>query len=327
MDVSTDSQTRPLSTDSQTRLLSTLTNDPDNKTVQIIGAFNTGTNLIVKMLDALFKINLQVEGHTIFWKHTCITDNFHIPTHLSSGSVPALLPNSLVSASPAVSTSPASPNLKIWYIVVTKHPYWWFHSIHKRQYSLTTENKPGKVGIFIREPIRVTGPIDSKFTDTSLNATEFPDFVDYYNKFYNGCRNYLPKEQTIYINYTDILDNPMAIIDKLADIFPLKRNYRGKPPPIYSLVATKNANPNYTKDYDLMTHLKSSLNKILLCPTKKHGDPRYGKKALEWYKQTNLEKLFNKGELDWINDRLDNSLMLFLGFRKIHGACVTLSSV
>lgn len=283
-------------------LTQTRTNDPDNKTVQIIGAFNTGTNLIVKMLDALFKINLQVEGHTIFWKHTCITDHFQIP-------------------------GKSTPDSKTWYIVVTKHPYWWFHSIHKRQYSLVTENKPGKVGMFIREPIHVTGPIDPKFTDTSRNATEFLDFVDYYNKFYNGCRNYLPSDHTIYINYTDILDNPMAIIDKFADIFPLKRTYRGKPPPIYSLVATKNANPNYTKDYDLMTHLKSSVNKILLCPTKKHGDPRYGKKALDWYKQTNLEKLFNKGELDWINDRLDNSLMLFLGFRKIQGACVTLSSV
>jgi hypothetical protein len=238
-------------------------------TVQIVGAFNTGTNLVTRVINAIFDVNIQKEGHTIFWKHTCLSNNFKI-----------------------------DPN--VWYIIVTKHPYWWFHSIRKAPYSLKTENPNLPIGDFLKQKIRVQFPRMSYTTDRG--NIYFANFIDYYNKFYNGCLEFLPKNKTIVIRYYDFLHNPMKTVLSLAKCLPAKK-------PLKSLNKPKR---NNSKAKELAN---DKIKKIFVRPTKHHGNPRHGMNAINWYKKGNLNKLFNDEEYNWINKCLDKKLLGEIGYK------------
>lgn len=240
--------------------------------VQIVGAFNTGTNLIAKAVAGIFDVDIHKEGHTLFWKHTCLT-----PRHDD--------------AIPSINNQSA-----VVYVVVVKHPYWWFHSIKKSPYSLTTSNPDLPIGEYLKQRVCVQFPKMKYATDvTNVN---FDNFVDYYNRFYDGALNALPKEKTVVVRYTDFIEDPMDTIFKLADYLPVKGN-------------VKNLKKNAIAQDNVWGVLKNVFNK----PTKSHGNPRHGPATKKWYKRENLNKLFKQIDYDWINDRLDKNLLQVLGYR------------
>jgi hypothetical protein len=250
--------------------------------IQMVGAFNTGTNLVGKVISKVFNVDLHPAGHTTFWKHTCLTESFSNDTRSE------------------ISNITKSPNIpKTWYIVVVKHPYWWLHSIKRCHYSLKTINPELPIGDFIKQPIRVQFPRMSYPTDR--DNIHFDNFVDYYNKFYNGCLKYLPKEQTIVVRYIDFLENPMDSIMKFAEHFPIK-GYRTN---------------QFKNNKIAQKAVKHTIRKIFLQPTKRHGNPRHGKQATSWYKKSNLSKLFKQNTYDWINSNLDENLLEKLEYQTL----------
>ena len=57
---------------------------PGAPCIQIVGAFNTGTNLVTRVLKNAFKVQVHNEGHTLFWKHTCLRKHLVRRCHQTS---------------------------------------------------------------------------------------------------------------------------------------------------------------------------------------------------------------------------------------------------
>ncbi len=75
--------------------------------VQVYGAFNTGTNLMVKLLNNLLQTNIPKEGSTRKWKHTLIVKNFP----------------------------------RLFHICMIKNPFSWFQSVIKESYLIEWDKK------------------------------------------------------------------------------------------------------------------------------------------------------------------------------------------
>ncbi len=75
--------------------------------VQVFGAFNTGTNLMVKLLNNLFETQIPKEGSTRKWKHTLNVKNFP----------------------------------RLFHICMIKNPFSWFQSVIKESYLIEWDKK------------------------------------------------------------------------------------------------------------------------------------------------------------------------------------------
>lgn len=75
--------------------------------VQVFGAFNTGTNLMVKLLNNLFQTQIPKEGSTRKWKHTLNVKNFP----------------------------------RLFHICMVKNPFSWFQSVIKESYLIEWDRK------------------------------------------------------------------------------------------------------------------------------------------------------------------------------------------
>jgi hypothetical protein len=183
------------------------------------------------------------------------------------------------------------------YVVISKHPYFWFHSVFKSQYTFQTEKTiQDNISIddYIKQPIVLQLP---RHLRTNPRLINFLDFVDYYNKFYNGSR-LLPQENTVYIQYEQFLANPMGVVMRLSNVL-LLRGQQG---------VTLNKNKN------LQSSVSRIVDGILAQPTKSHGTPRHGIKAKKWYATSHLQTLYSDETRNWIDNKLDKDLMSFLGY-------------
>ena len=168
--------------------------------------------------------------------------------------------------------------------------------MRKAGYSLKTADPELPVEKFIRQPIRVQFPRMSYNTDR--DHTEFSDFIDYYNQFYNGCRQYLPAERTIWVRYIDFFENPMSCVLKWSHHFPVRTSAK-----------------NFQRNEKAQNQIKEVVKRVFVQPTKRHGTPQHGGSAKEWYRKCNLSKLFSQETYDWINGRLDTELMNHIGYK------------
>lgn len=75
--------------------------------VQVFGAFNTGTNLMVKLLNNFFQTQIPKEGSTRKWKHTLDVKNFP----------------------------------RLFHICMIKNPFSWFQSVIKESYLIEWDKK------------------------------------------------------------------------------------------------------------------------------------------------------------------------------------------
>lgn len=162
--------------------------------VQIVGLFNTGSNLAARLVDSFFRVNVHHEGHTVWWKHSMITQHL-LDQHLTK-------------------------DLKI--IVVVKNPYWWFHSMFKSQYGIEIDTEtPKKIGEFIKENITVKIPKKLKVIADNTN-NKFENLPQYWCEFYKNALKLLPKGQFVVVRYCDILHKPHKVLKNLEEFIPQK---------------------------------------------------------------------------------------------------------
>jgi hypothetical protein len=234
------------------------------KIVQILGLFNSGTNLLYKIVNTLFDVKIGDEGHTLFWKHTVLGNDF-AKKHVKCGN-------------------------KHVYLVVSKNPYFQFHSFKKAPYSIRLRNtaKINDVNVFVKKSFYILPPgkvVTDKYT------LSFKHFPNYWNSFFDATIKYLPKQNTLYIKYEDIIFNIETVIDKLKELIPLKKEF--------------------INDDDL---LKSTLISILETPAKNSGKPRFGSEALKYYDDSTIKNLYKATTFKWINSELSKRLMNKLNY-------------
>lgn len=169
------------------------------KVIQILGLFNSGTNLLYAILNEIFDVYVGSEGHTMFWKHSVVGKQF------------------------------AKKYVKIsnntYYLIVTKNPYFQFQSFKKSPYSIRIKNyKTNQLSLdaFVNKPMYIVLP---KNTTTDLSTLNFKHCPHYWNKFHLSAFRNLPPNNTIVVRYEDLLFNSDAIIKELAKFFPLKNQY------------------------------------------------------------------------------------------------------
>jgi hypothetical protein len=235
------------------------------KVVQILGLFNSGTNLLYKIIDTLFDVKIGAEGHTLFWKHTVLAKEF--------------------------AKKHAPQKQRNVYIVISKNPYFQFHSFKKAPYSIRLRNATSNVDIdnFVKKSFYIITP-RKVITDTS--QLSFKHCPHYWSAFYDGASKHLPEKQTLFIKYEDILFNVDSIISQLKTLLPLK--------------------DEFINDPEL---LQKTLSEILDTPAKTSGKPRFGKGAKEYYKESNIKQLYKPNTFRWINDGLSKNVMQKLGYQ------------
>lgn len=161
--------------------------------VQIIGLFNSGTNLMAKIIKHLFDCHIHIEGHTIFWKHSFVTKDFLIHSHQKN-------------------------NSSTHFVVVIKHIECWKESMKKRMYTLE-EDEHGSVTLHPPQ-MNVANCNDS---------VVFKSYNDCWNQYYTSAISNIPGNRVSIIRYEDILFHPKKVIEKLSKKIKLKDKYRTKP--------------------------------------------------------------------------------------------------
>lgn len=235
--------------------------------VQIIGMFNSGTNLLAKIISCVFDAHIHNEGHTHFWKHTTISKPF-------SKNVVSKFKNTI-------------------YVIIAKNPYFQFHSLKKSPYSIRVRGRhPGSyksmnINIFVKKSFFLVLPHNVPLTDRS--TLSFSNFPDYWNRFYGYAHKHLNDKKCIFIRYEDLLFNIQNVISNLQTQIPLKAEYTD-PQLLQSTI-----------DAILNTPAKDSGNSRYGNTAKQHYSPSnipnlYNKKTFNWinaHLDGNVLKLFS----------------------------------
>jgi hypothetical protein len=221
------------------------------KRVQICGLFNSGTNLMANVISEIFDVVVGDEGHLDFWKHTVVGKQF-AKQHVKKNTL---------------------------YIVVSKNPYFQFHSFKKQLYSIKT-NATNDINAFVKQCLSIKAP---RSVVTDISNLEFKHFPHYWNSFYRHALNFIPN--IVVVKYEDLLFNPHCVIDNLEKYMQLK-----------------NVNVNEV------------LSLVLNTPSKQSGKPRFGDSAKLYYDPENVKGLFDHETFQWINTRLDSDIMNALNY-------------
>ena len=238
------------------------------KNIQIVGLFNSGTNLMYNIINTLFDVNIGNEGHTHFWKHSVIGPDF-AKKYISK------LNNT-------------------HYIIITKNPYFQFHSFKKAPYSIKLKNYSKKTNLSIDEFVTKSFfMILPKNVITDTTNLSFKNFPVYWNRFHNSAFKQLPSNTTIHVKYEDLIFDPQSIIDTLTSTFPLKDEFTDR------------------------KLLNDALMKILESPSKNSGKPRFGNAAKEYYDSNNIISLYKPSTFTWMKKELDHDLMRRLNYQLI----------
>lgn len=221
------------------------------KSVQICGLFNSGTNLMTNVISEIFDVNVGHEGHLDFWKHTVIGKNF----------------------------AKKYINKNTLYIVVSKNPYFQFHSFKKQPYSIKTKDT-NDINTFVKQNLSIKAP---RLVVTDTSNLEFKNFPQYWNSFYRHALKFIPN--VIVIKYEDLLFNPHSVIDNLKKYMPMKN-----------------------------VNIDDVIQDVLNTPSKQSGKPRFGDSAKSYYDPQNIPGLFDHDTFHWINTRLDSDIMNALNY-------------
>ncbi len=159
--------------------------------VQVYGAFNTGTNLMVKLLNNIFQTQIPKEGSTRKWKHTLNVKNFP----------------------------------RLFHICMIKNPFSWFQSVIKESYLIEWDKKKR----LLHQPVLMRGEGNPQ-RFSSIAKLWLHYYINYLEFSKKNTYNVLviPFEEMIYdtdnlyqfissvfkiplpINYLDIKEKTMA---------------------------------------------------------------------------------------------------------------------
>lgn len=233
------------------RVVNTQTQNVDKKRVQICGLFNSGTNLMTNIVNGIFDVKIGNEGHLDFWKHTVVGKKF-AKNHIKKNTL---------------------------HILVTKNPYFQFHSFKKQLYSIKTKNTDD-INLFVKQTLSIKPP---RFVVTDTSTLEFKNFPHYWNCFYRNALQNIPN--IIVVKYEDLLFNSLGVVEALKKFMPAKN-----------------------------INIEDTLATIINTPSKESGKPRFGDSAKSFYDSQNIPNLFNTETFNWINTNLDSDIMNALDY-------------
>lgn len=163
-------------------------NSPKIPLIQIYGSFNTGTNLLVVLLEKIFHIYIPRVGSAKKWKHTLEIHNF--------------------------------PNY--FHILFVKNPFSWFQSMLKESYNLIIPNKAN----LLHQPLMMKAHHDPWNGDSFIRHFSSISKVWFY--YYQMYMNFATKHSNaIIITYEEILYDNDRLLKHFSEIFkiPLPHNY------------------------------------------------------------------------------------------------------
>lgn len=210
---------------------------------QILGLYNSGTNLLAEILNNLnldCDMSTSSKGSTILWKHT-----LHIEEIIK------LQQNN---------------NIKI--IILLRNPFFWFHSFIKSNYIHFIDNKNP---IFKRELL-----YNSKifYKDKDNDTIHFNDLIELFNYYITITEKLNNKDNCFFITYEEII-------------------YKTKMKELFNFL-----NINYTNN------MIDVYNNTLKIPSKKHGNPTNISTSLIKNEYKNIENIYTKDEIYYINNLL-----------------------
>ncbi len=157
-------------------------------TIQIFGAFNTGTNLMVNLFSHIFGIEIVREGSTRKWKHTLQIQNFPQCFHL----------------------------------LFIKNPFSWFQSMKKQPYNLNINN----FNELLHHPVMMKKNLNLWLGDPFVK--HFTSIAKVWLFYYQMYMNFASRNSNCFVVcFEDILYDNDNLLQVLSDIIkvPLPKNY------------------------------------------------------------------------------------------------------
>ncbi len=203
------------------------------KFIQIYGPFNTGTNLLVNLMQNIFHYKIPEAGSTHYWKHSTVLNNYANTFH----------------------------------ICITKNPFSWFESLKKESYTLKWNKN---ISILNQ---RVVLESDKKYIKPRPFPSITNLWTFYYQTYINFQKNYphntifILYEDLIY-NTDNIFEN----ISKIINI-PLPNDYENIKNNTLKKPAKQHGNCNNINkaltvnqcEYLFSKYNKDEVNKIFNC--------------------------------------------------------------
>lgn len=171
------------------------------QTVQILGPFNSGTNLMKELLIASgfveSGVNIGRKGQSWVWKHTY-----------------QMGPKKLRKMPPNVLN-----------IVMVRDPYFWFQSIKKAPYTIRWGSR-GSNGGKLNQLIGLSGSITycpkifkrgvEKRDDSDQLTFTFDSLIDLWNHYYRNYTLRMPQNSVVFVSYEDLVRYPLKIVETLS---------------------------------------------------------------------------------------------------------------
>lgn len=165
------------------------------KKVQILGPFNSGTNLLHQILDQAYKVEVGPIGSTIIWKHT-IMDAAKVGKLKKNRVEGKVLGDDVLK------------------IVMVRDPYFWLRSLGKKRYTLES---------FSRSPDNINDLIVS---ECKLRSRRYANCVELWNAYYGNYLKHLsPFSSTLYIRYEQLIFEPERVIGVISKYLQLRPMY------------------------------------------------------------------------------------------------------
>ena len=163
--------------------------------VQILGPFNSGTNLLHQILSKAYKVEVGPIGSTIIWKHTIMDATMmeQLGRDLVEGKV---LGDDILK------------------IVMVRDPYFWLRSLQgKKRYTL--ESMAGNVGDI--NDVIVSG--------CKLRENRYANCVELWNAYYSNYIAHLSPLSTLFIRYEQLIFEPERVIGVISKYLQLRSKY------------------------------------------------------------------------------------------------------
>lgn len=259
--------------------------------IQVLGPFNSGTNLVCKIIISFinkYKLrasyNIKGQGHTLIWKHTILNlldeiDNIN-KTVVDTNDANNTDDNDNTDDNNNNDDNNTNNKDKVIFICCYKNPYSWFNSILKESYDIKLQNE----NIFKKLSLaRKKGKYDS------------PNLLQLWLDYYNNYRIILEsnKYNTILFQYHNILhiDNKELIYTHIRNM--LANIFISKTENINTNTNTNtNINTNITLEH-INDFITKELDNILSKPSKGHGKPFKSNKEAYGNYFKNIDKLKN----------------------------------
>lgn len=169
--------------------------------VQLIGMFNSGTNLVARIIKHFFDCTIHTEGHTLFWKHSIVSKK----------------------VMQQIFAKPKHTQTTVFVLVIKRYD-WWVESMSKSKYNIEFE-KDGSITV---KPPKHTHTHSFNFLAPTQPDT-FPNMQEYYNTFHEQALQNIPGLRLITLRYQDVLLHPKDVLTRISKKIPFQQKFIKSP--------------------------------------------------------------------------------------------------